>query len=93
MTKNLKKKIKIKISSFIKKIAITCDIKKMNINPWPKKLSSNLLSNPNGGFLTFEFQKIWIMSINVKKLEKNGYKYQKYAKIRDVEILQDIPFF
>ena len=27
--------------------------------------------------------------MNVKKLEK---KYQKYAKIRDAKILQDIPF-
>ena len=25
-------------------------------------------------------------------MEKNGKKYQKYAKIRDVKILQDIPF-
>ena len=29
------------------------------------------------------------MSTNWKK---NGKKYQKYAKIRDVKILQDIPF-
>ena len=33
------------------------------------------------------------MTIKVKKLEKKiGKKYQKYAKIRDVKILQDIPF-
>ena len=28
----------------------------------------------------------------LKNWEKNGKNYQKYAKIRDVKILQDIPF-
>ena len=27
-----------------------------------------------------------------KKLEKNGTKHQKYDKIPDVKIVQDIPF-
>ena len=40
-------------------------------------------------FLTLEAQKIWIMTINVKKME-NGTKNQKYAQIWDVKILQDI---
>ena len=31
------------------------------------------------------------MTTNVKKLE-NGKKYQKYAKIRDIKILQNISF-
>ena len=41
-------------------------------------------------FLTLEAQKIRIMTIDVKKLEK-WQKYQKYAKFRAVKILQDIP--
>ena len=28
----------------------------------------------------------------LKKLKKIGKKYQKHAKIRDVKILQDVPF-
>ena len=58
-----------------------------------KKISSNLLSNPNGGFLTLEVYKTWIMTINVKKLKKMANIVKKtYAKIRDVKILQEIPF-
>ena len=58
-----------------------------------QKISSWLLSNSNEGFLTLEAQKIWIMTIKVKKIGKKiGRKYQKYAKIRDVKILQDIRF-
>ena len=31
------------------------------------------------------------MTINVKKLETDDKNYRKYAEIRDVKILQDIP--
>ena len=58
-----------------------------------QKFSSYLLSNSKGVFLTPEAQKFRIMTIKIKKLEKNvGEKYQKYAKIRVVKNLQDIPF-
>ena len=42
--------------------------------------------------MSLEAQKPIIMTINVKKVKKNGNNCQKYAKIRDVKILQDIPF-
>ena len=57
----------------------------MKINPWPKKFSSNLLWNPNGGFLTIGAQKTWKMT------KPQKLKIGKKAKIRDDKILQDIP--
>ena len=55
----------------------------MKINQWPAKNSSNILSNPNGGFVTLEAQKTRIMTV------KNC---QNYATIRDVKVLQDNPY-
>ena len=43
----------LKVVSFIKKIAKSCD-KKLKTNPWPIKISSNLLSKPNGEFINPE---------------------------------------
>ena len=54
--------------------------------------SSNLLSNPNGGFLTLEVQKTWIMTINVTKLKKMAKIAKKYAEICDVKFLREILF-
>ena len=54
-------------------------LKNWKLNHELIKDSSNLLSNPDGGFLTLEAQKIWILTKNVEKLKKNGKKYQKYA--------------
>ena len=54
-----------------------------------QNFSKNLLSYPNGSFLTHEAHKTWIMTINVKKLKKMA-KIVKYAKNRDVKNLQDI---
>ena len=36
-----------------------------------KKLTSYLLSKPNGGFLTPDAEKNWIMAITVKEIEKH----------------------
>ena len=57
-----------------------------------QKLFNNLSLKPNAGFMTLEAQKTWIMTINGKRnWTKNGINCQKFAKIRDVKILQDIP--
>ena len=48
-----------------------------------KKKSSNLLSKTYNLNNEYKCQKIG---------KKNGKNYQKYAKILDVKILQDIPF-
>ena len=55
-----------------------------------QKFSSNLLSNPNGGFLTIKAQKSPNNDCKCQKLKKRQ-KLSKNAKIRDVKILQDIP--
>ena len=57
-----------------------------------KNIPVNYYQTLKEAFLTLEAQKISIMTINVKRLEKMAKKYQKFAKILDVEILQDIPF-
>ena len=57
-----------------------------------QRFSSNLLSNPKGGFVNLEAQKIWVMIINVKKNWKKMAKISNICQIRDVKILQEIPF-
>ena len=61
---------------FYKKNAITSDIKKLEIIHNQQNFSSNLLSNPNGGFLTPEAQK----NLNddyLKKLKKKAKVFNK----------------
>ena len=38
------------MEKFIKKIAETCNIKKLKTNPWQKNSFGNFLPNPQGGF-------------------------------------------
>ena len=82
-----------KTFKMIKKKLCEKNIKIVILRSWKlihdqQKFSTNLLSNPNGCFLTLEVQKIWIMT-KCQKNEKNGKNCQKYAKIRDAKILQD----
>ena len=55
-----------------------------------KTNSRNLLSNPNGGFLTPEAEKTRLVTITVEKLKKKWQKLSKNAKISDVKILKNI---
>ena len=63
-----------------------------------KKISRNLLSNPIGGFLTFEAEKAWIMTINVKKIEKKIETWKKQSityrnyKVTYCQSLKKVPW-
>ena len=57
-----------------------------------QKISNNLLSNPNGGFWTFEVQKIWNMSKCQKIGKKMAKNIKNMLKFVMLKILQDIPF-
>ena len=48
-----------------------------------QKFTSNLLSNPNGGFLTPEAQKTWIMTMS-----KNQKIWQKLSTYKTTKIFK-----
>ena len=78
--KNLQKKETKKI--WLKNIAKSCDIEIHD----RQKYCSNLLSNPDGGYLALEAQKTGIATIDVKKLKKVK-NCRKNAKICDVKTI------
>ena len=94
MTKNFKKLfasfIKKNCKFYKKKIAETCDIKSWKLNHDQIKFSSNLLSNPNGGFLTLEAQKIWKTTINFKKIGKKIGKKREMQKVKGVKVTRKV---
>ena len=57
-----------------------------------KKFSITYFQTLTQVFWTLWLKKTWIMTINEKNWKKTGKNCQKYAEIRDVKLLQDIPF-